>query len=203
MLKPLTFFLGLVPLVYSIFQVYLLQIGGDHQLGADPGKALVMLQGESTIRFLLLTLMVTPVRNITGWNKIQKVRRMLGLFTYFYASLHLLAYLVLLLELDFGQLQEDIRKRPYITVGFTAFLLLTPLAITSTDRMRRLLRRRWVTLHRAIYGVAILAIIHVLWLTKSSYAEAVLYGALILVLLGMRIYKPAIRLFRNGLKPEI
>ena len=201
MLKPLTFFLGLVPLVYSISQVYLLQIGGNHQLGADPGKALVMLQGESTIRFLLLTLMVSPARKFTGWNQIQKVRRMLGLFTYFYASLHLLAYLVLLLELDFGQLQEDIRKRPYITVGFTAYLLLTPLAITSTDRMRHLLRRRWVTLHRAIYGVAILAIIHVLWLTKSSYAEAFLYGALVLVLLGMRI--PVFRLFRNGLKPEI
>lgn len=200
MLKSATFFLCLLPLGWSIYQVYLLQSGGVHSLGADPGKALVHMQGEWAIRLLVLTLLVSPLRKLTGWNRLQKVRRMLGLFTFFYATLHLSAYLVLLLELDFFNLLADIRERPYITVGFAAWLLLVPLAITSTNRMMRWLGRRWITLHRAIYLIAILAVVHVFWIARASYADALLYGSLVAMLLLARILPPGARLFRQAIK---
>ena len=198
MFKVLTFLLSLGPLAYSIFQVYLLQTGSAHTLGADPGKALVLMQGEWTIRFLVLTLLITPLRRLTGWNRPQKIRRMLGLFTFFYASLHLLAYIVWLLELDFANLWADIIKRPYVTVGFSAYLLLIPLAITSTNGMMRRLGRRWIKLHRAIYAVAVLAVTHLLWLSRSSYAEAAFYGTLIGILLLARVFGSRLRLFRGA-----
>ncbi len=198
MFKVLTFLLSLGPLAYSVFQVYLLQTGSAHALGADPGKALVLMQGEWTIRFLVLTLLITPLRRLTGWNRPQKIRRMLGLFTFFYASLHLLAYMVWLLELDFANLWSDIIKRPYVTVGFSAYLLLIPLVITSTNGMMRRLGHRWLKLHRAIYAVAALAVTHLLWLSKSSYAEAAFYGALIGLLLLARVFGSKLRLFRGA-----
>lgn len=201
MLKPLTFLLASLPFGYILWQVYLLQTGAPNVLGADPGKEIVLHQGEWAIRLLLLTLMVTPLRQLTGWNSLQKVRRMLGLFAFFYASTHLLAYLVFLLELDFANLVADVQERPYITVGFTAYLLLVPLAITSTNWMMRRLRKNWVLLHRLVYGVGILAVIHVAWLAKSSYAEAVVYGAIVVLLLFFRVFPPKFGLFQRALKP--
>jgi sulfoxide reductase heme-binding subunit YedZ len=201
--KCLTFLLCLVPLGYSIYQIYQLQTGGPHVLGADPAKALVLLQGEWTIRFLLLTLLVTPVRRLTGWNQVQKVRRMLGLFTFAYASIHLLAYLFLLLELDFSNLGADILKRPYITVGFTAYLLLVPLALTSNSFAIRLLRSRWAVLHRLVYGVAVLGVVHVTWLARSSYSEAFAYGVIVAILLLSRVFKGQLGLFREALKRAV
>lgn len=203
MLKPLTFFLCLLPLEYSIYQVYQLQTGGVNVLGADPAKELVLLQGEWAIRFLLLTLLVTPVRMLAGWHQVQKIRRMLGLFTFAYASIHLLAYLLLLLELDFQNLGADIVKRPYITVGFTAYLLLVPLALTSNNLAIQLLRRRWALLHRLVYGVAILVVVHVTWLAKSSYAEAIAYGVIVTVLLLFRVFKDKFALFQAVLKRSV
>ena len=200
MLKPLTFLLCLLPLEYSIHQVYQLQTGGANVLGADPAKELVLRQGEWAIRFLLLTLLVTPVRRLTGWRQVQKIRRMLGLFTFAYASIHLLAYLLLLLELDFRNLGADIVKRPYITVGFTAYLLLVPLALTSNSFAIRLLRSRWAVLHRLVYGVAILVVVHVMWLAKSSYSEAITYGVLVSVLLLSRVFKDKFALFKVALR---
>ena len=126
---------------------------------------------------------------------------MLGLFAFFYASTHVAAYTVFLLELDFANLVADIRKRPYITVGFAAYLLLVPLAITSTNWMMRKLRKNWILLHRAIYATGILAVIHVTWLAKSSYAEAVTYGAIVVLLLFLRVFPPKQGLFREALKP--
>lgn len=187
MFKTTTFVVSLMPLAYSVLQVYLLQTGGDHQLGADPGKELVLIQGEWTLRFLLFTLLVTPVRKLFKWNRIQTIRRMLGLFTFFYASLHLLGYTVLLLELDFDNVLNDVAKRPYITVGFAAYLLLIPLAVTSNSWMIRRLRQRWALLHRAVYGVAVLAIVHLTWLSKSSYFEAVIFGTIVFLLLVFRL----------------
>ena len=201
MLKPLTFLVCALPFGYLAWQVYLLQTGAANELGADPGKEIVLLQGEWAIRLLLLTLLITPLRRITGWNRLQKVRRMLGLFAFFYASTHLLAYAVLLLELDFMNLAADIRKRPYITVGFLAWVLLVPLAVTSTNRMMRRLGRNWLRLHRAIYAIAILAVIHLAWLAKSSYAEAVIYGVLVALLLLSRAVQPGLTIFRKALKP--
>jgi sulfoxide reductase heme-binding subunit YedZ len=200
MIKPLTFFLGLVPIGLSVFQVYLLQSGGNHSLGADPGKELVLHQGEWAIRFLILALLVSPLRQLTGWSQLQRVRRMLGLFAFFYATLHLSAYLVFLLELDFVNLWADVVKRPYITVGFSAYVLLIPLAITSMDWMVRRLKRRWIQLHRAIYFIAILAVVHVTWLAKSSYAEAAAYGFIIAILLLARVFKTQIGMVRQGLQ---
>ncbi len=201
MLKPLTFLVSSIPFGYVLWQVYLLQTGAPNSLGADPGKEIVLHQGEWAIRFLLITLLITPLRQLTGWNSLQKIRRMLGLFTFFYASTHLLAYVVFLLELDFANLAADIQKRPYITVGFAAYVLLVPLAITSTNWMMRKLRKNWILLHRAIYGIGILAVIHVAWLAKSSYAEAVAYGAIVVLLLFLRVFEPKLGIFRQALKP--
>ncbi|MBL6691445.1 MAG: sulfoxide reductase heme-binding subunit YedZ [Pseudomonadales bacterium] len=201
MLKPLTFLVSSLPFGYILWQIYLLQTGAPNNLGADPGKEIVLHQGEWAIRFLLVTLLITPLRQITGWNTLQKLRRMLGLFTFFYASTHIASYTVFLLELDFANLLADIQKRPYITVGFAAYILLVPLAITSTNWMMRWLRKSWVVLHRAIYAVGILAVIHVAWLAKSSYAEAFVYGGIVVLLLFFRVLRINKSLFRQGLKP--
>lgn len=200
MFKALTFIAALLPLAYGVWQIVLLQSGGNHQLGADPAKALVHMQGEWAIRFLLLTLLVSPLRQLTGWLKLIQIRRMLGLFTFFYASLHLLAYVVFLLELDFAGLWQDIEKRPFITVGFTAWLLLLPLAVTSTNWMMRRLRHRWQILHRAIYLVALLAVVHLIWIARSSYAEAALYGGLVVLLLFLRVFGDRLILYRKALR---
>ena len=203
MVKALTFLVCLLPICCSIYQVFQLQTGGSHVLGADPAKELVQLQGEWAIRFLLLTLLVTPLKRLTGWRFVQKVRRMLGLFTFVYASIHLLAYLFLLLEFDFSNLSADILKRPYITVGFTAYLLLVPLAVTSNSFAIRLLRDRWGVLHRLAYGVAILVVVHVTWLAKSSYTEAIAYGVIVAFLLCSRVFKPKYVLSQAGLKRPV
>ena len=203
MFKPLTFLVCLLPISYSIYQVYQLQTGGSHVLGADPAKKLVQLQGEWAIRFLLLTLLVTPLRRLTGWRLVQEVRRMLGLFTFAYASTHLLAYLFLLLEFDFSNLSADILKRPYITVGFTAYLLLVPLAVTSNSFAIRLLRNRWGVLHRLTYGVAILVLVHVTWLARSSYSEAIAYGVIVAFLLCSRVFKPKYVFSQDGRKRPV
>jgi sulfoxide reductase heme-binding subunit YedZ len=203
MFKSLTFLVCLLPIGYSIYQVYQLQTGGSHVLGADPAKKLVQLQGEWAIRFLLLTLLVTPLRRLTGWRLVQEVRRMLGLFTFAYASIHLLAYLFLLLEFDFSNLSADILKRPYITVGFTAYLLLVPLAVTSNSFAIRLLRNRWGVLHRLTYGVAIFVLVHVTWLARSSYSEAIAYGVIVAFLLCSRVFKPKYVFSQDGRKRPV
>ena len=128
---------------------------------------------------------------------------MLGLFTFAYASIHLLAYLFLLLEFDFSNLSADILKRPYITVGFTAYLLLVPLAVTSNGFAIRLLRNRWGVLHRLTYGVAILVLVHVTWLARSSYSEAIGYGVIVSFLLCSRVFKPKYVLSQAGLKRPV
>ena len=203
MIKALIFLVCLLPIGYSIYQVYQLQTGGSHVLGADPAKKLVQFQGEWALRFLLLTLLVTPLRRLTGWRLVQEVRRMLGLFTFAYASIHLLAYLFLLLEFDFSNLSADILKRPYITVGFTAYLLLVPLAVTSNSFAIRLLRNRWGVLHRLTYGVAILVLVHVTWLARSSYSEAIAYGVIVAFLLCSRVFKPKHVFSQSGRKRPV
>lgn len=200
MFKFATFLAALLPLTYSGWQIYLLQDGAPSELGADPGKELVQIQGEWAIRFLLMTLLISPLRQITGWHWLIQIRRMLGLFTFFYASLHLFSYLVLLLELNFGGLWADILKRPFITVGFAAWILLLPLAVTSTNWMMRRLKKRWQILHRAIYLVAVLAMVHLIWIARSSYAEAALYGGMIVLLLFLRVFGNRLSSFRQALK---
>lgn len=188
LLKPCTFAAALVPFGYALYQVALLQAGAANSLGADPAKALVIFLGEWTINFLLLTLAVTPVRRLTGWNRVQRIRRMLGLYTFFYASLHFACYLALLLELNFAGLGADLLDRPYITVGFLAYVLLLPLALTSTDAMVRRLKRNWAKLHKLVYPAALAALVHLVWIAKASYLEAAVYAILILTLLAFRLF---------------
>ena len=200
MLKPAVFTLGFLPFVYSAWQVWLLSDGQPNNLGADPGKELLLFQGEWAIRFLVLTLMVSPIRKLTDWREVMKVRRMLGLFTFFYASLHLLAYSVFLLELNFARIGAELVERPFIALGFVAWLALLPLAVTSVDFMVRRLGRRWRQLHMLVYMVAVLAIVHVFWLAKSSYLEAAIYGGILAILLVYRLFKGQKDIFQAGIK---
>ncbi len=188
-LKVLTFVLSLVPAAWLGGQIWLIASGQPHALGTDPGKAIVLWNGEWALRFLLITLAVTPVRQVFRWPGAARLRRMLGLFSFFYASLHVLSYLFFLLELRFGELVQEIVRRPYITVGFLAFCGLVPLAATSNRWMMRRLKQRWKRLHSLVYPIAVLAIVHLLWLTRSDYREVFLYSAVLVVLLGYRVVK--------------
>jgi len=157
------------------------------RLGADPVEKLLHETGEWALRFLILTLLVTPLRRWSGWSGLAPHRRTLGLYSFFYALLHFTTYLVFDLGLDFGFLQEDILERPYITVGFTSFLILLALALTSTKAAMKRLKRRWNTLHRAAYVAATLAIVHYVWLVKADLQEPLVYGAVVFGLLAARI----------------
>ena len=184
--KPLVFVAGLAPLAWMICGA--LQLFGA-SLGADPVKKLEHECGKTALNLLLLTLSVTPVRELTGMPQLLRLRRMLGLFVFFYAVVHFTVYLVLDLELNFRMVGADIVKRPYITVGFTALLLLVPLALTSTNGMMRRLGRRWQSLHRLIYVIAALAVWHFYWQVKRDVREPLLYLGILALLLGYRLVR--------------
>jgi len=184
--KPLVFAASLVPFVLLALGAFGL---AGQDLGADPVKKILHTCGKTSLNFLLLTLMVTPVKNLLGLPHLLRIRRMLGLFAFFYAVVHFTIYLVLDLELDFGTLGEDIAKRPYITIGFTALLLLIPLAVTSTNKMMRRLGRRWQKLHQLVYLITILGVWHYYWQVKKDVREPLIYAAILAVLLGYRLYK--------------
>ena len=159
------------------------------QLGAEPVKEITHRTGSWALRFLLITLTVTPLRRLSGWNVLLRFRRMLGLFAFFYACLHFLTYLWLDQFFAWRDIIEDIAKRPYITVGFLAFVLLVPLALTSTNSMvKRLGGQNWLRLHRLIYFIAAAGVVHFLWLVKSDIREPAMYGAILAVLLGLRFF---------------
>jgi sulfoxide reductase heme-binding subunit YedZ len=161
---------------------------GGQSLGANPVEAILDVCGKTGLNLLILTLCVTPIRRSTGINRLIAFRRLLGLFAFFYLALHFLTYALLDLHLDWSHLAVDIADRPYITVGFTALVLLIPLAITSTHGFQRRLGRRWGKLHQLIYPIAILAVIHYWWQVKIDIAEPLLYAALLAVLLGVRAH---------------
>ncbi|HSE28537.1 MAG TPA: protein-methionine-sulfoxide reductase heme-binding subunit MsrQ [Gemmatimonadales bacterium] len=157
-------------------------------LGTNPIEEITHRTGKTTIVLLGLTLAVTPVRRLTGWNGLVKLRRMLGLLTYFYAVLHFLTWMVLDLFFDWGAIGGDIVDRPYITVGFTALLLLTPLAVTSTNGwIRRLGGKRWQRLHRLVYAVALLALVHFFWSQKKDVSEPTIFATAFAALLAARL----------------
>lgn len=164
----------------------LLYNGFTNNLTANPIKEITHFTGEWTLNLLLATLAVTPLRKITGNNSLIRYRRMLGLFTFFYACLHFSTYLVLDQFFDWNEIVLDVAKRPYITVGFTAFTLLIPLAVTSTNRMVQRLGNNWRKLHRLIYLIGALAIIHYLWLVKADLLPPIIYGVILCVLLALR-----------------
>lgn len=164
----------------------LLYNGFTNNLTANPIKEITHFTGEWTLNLLLTTLAVTPLRKITGNNSLIRYRRMLGLFTFFYACLHFSTYLVLDQFFDWNEIVLDVAKRPYITVGFTAFTLLIPLAVTSTNKMVQRLGNNWRKLHRLIYLIGALAIVHYLWLVKADLLPPIIYGVILCVLLALR-----------------
>lgn len=159
------------------------------QLGANPFEALTRESGEWTLRFLLVTLLMTPLRGILHQSWPLQLRRMLGLYSFFYACLHLLTYLWFDQFFDWQEISKDILKRPFITVGITAWILLLPLAVTSTNGMMRRLGRRWKRLHRSIYLIASLGVLHFLLMVKADLREPLIYTGILLILLGYRVTK--------------
>jgi sulfoxide reductase heme-binding subunit YedZ len=161
-----------------------------NQLGANPAEALVRSTGDWTLRTLCLALAVTPLRVIAGLPSLARLRRMIGLFVYFYVVLHLLSYSWFDMGFDVADIGKDIAKRPFILVGFTAFLLLTPMALTSFNRAIRFMgASRWKQLHKAVYGVAALAVLHFFWMRagKNNFAEVAVYGVILGALLLWRM----------------
>ena len=157
-----------------------------NDLGPNPIEEVTHETGDWALRLLLVTLAVTPLRRLTGWNELAGLRRPLGLFAFFYATLHFLTYLVLDQFFGFAYILDDIRERPYITVGFTAFLLLIPLAVTSTRGWIRRLGKRWTKLHYLVYVSAGLGVLHYLWVVKADTRDPLIYGAILAALLLLR-----------------
>jgi len=181
--KPVLFLLCLVPVFLLGWRAY------QGHLGANPIEFVTHSTGDWTIRFLMITLSITPLRMILHQPALLRFRRMLGLFAFFYVFLHfVITYLWFDKFFDIHEIAKDIVKRPFITVGFAAFVLLIPLAITSTDGWQRRLGRRWQTLHRAIYFIALLGVIHYYWLVKSDVRLPLMYGAIFAVLMLYRFW---------------
>ncbi len=195
--KPMVFSLALLPfglLGIGVFDAMTGSGGFSTQgffstdLGADPQKFIVHKTGAWALKFLLITLSITPLRRWMNWNQMVKFRRMMGLFCFFYASLHFLSYYLLYLEGDWSNVATDIIKRPYITVGFSAWLTLIPLALTSTQSMMKKLGRKWLKLHQSIYFIGVAAVTHFWWQVKSDVNEPVFYTLILSILLGSRLW---------------
>jgi sulfoxide reductase heme-binding subunit YedZ len=179
--KPLVFVLCLLPLSSIVWRIFY----GD--LGSDPIETITFATGDWTLRFLLITLAISPFRQWFGLSALLRFRRMLGLYVFFYACCHFLIWFVLDHALSFGDMVEDIIDRPYITFGFSALMLLIPLAVTSNNVMLRKLGRRWKKLHQLVYAIIILGVLHYLWLTKADYLEPGIYALIAGVLLFQRL----------------
>lgn len=184
--KPVVFAASLLPFAWLLYGAL------TNNLGANPAEYLIRSTGDWTLRFLCLTLAVTPVRVVAALPGLARFRRMLGLFTYFYVLLHLLCYSVFDMGLDFGDIAKDIAKRPFILVGFSAFVLLTPLAATSVNRAVKWMgAKRWQALHRLVYVIAGLGILHFFWMRagKNNFGEVAVYAAILAVLMGWRLVR--------------
>lgn len=183
LLKPPLFLLCLLPLAWYGWGIY------TDTLGANPIEAVTRGLGTWALNFLLITLSVTPLRRYTGWNWLAPLRRMLGLFVFFYAVLHFNTYLWLDQFFDWNAIAKDILKRPFITVGMVSFLLLVPLAATSNNfAIRKLGGRRWRELHRTVYAIGLLAVLHYAWMVKADLSGPLTYAAILAALLGVRAW---------------
>jgi methionine sulfoxide reductase heme-binding subunit len=180
--KVVAFLAALVPLALLIRAT----LTGN--LGVNPAETIRLETGRWALKFLLLSLAITPVRRLTGWNILIQYRRLLGLYAFFYASLHLVTYWAFDLGFAFGPMLGDIVKRPFITVGFASFLLMVPLALTSTKGWIRRLGKKWALLHRLVYGAAIFAVVHFAWKVKVFTGDPVSYAAILTILLGFRLF---------------
>ncbi len=178
------FILCLMPLL--ALPVIFLQNG----LGANPIEYVIRYLGDWALRFLLIALAVTPVRRFTGWTRLATVRRMIGLYAFFYVILHLFSYVGLDLFFDLQALFQDILKRKFITIGMLAFILLIPLAMTSTNKMiKRVGAKRWQKLHKLVYVISPLAVLHYFWMVKADISQPLIYGSVIMILLALRLPK--------------
>ena len=189
-IKPVLFLMCLLPLVFLV-------VGAINEtLGANPVETMTRETGEWTLRFLLLTLLVTPARQILSWPWLIKLRRMLGLYVFFYAVMHFLTYVWFDQFFDFNEIIKDIIKRPFITVGFAAFIMLIPLALTSTNKMIRRLKKNWVKLHKLIYVIAVLGVLHFIWLVKADYLAPMIYSLILILLLSCRVYHQRMKIIK-------
>ncbi|HXD39737.1 MAG TPA: protein-methionine-sulfoxide reductase heme-binding subunit MsrQ [Ramlibacter sp.] len=196
--KPLVFLLALLPLAWLLYGAI------TNNLGANPAEYLSRATGDWTLRFLCATLAVTPLRVVTGTPALARLRRMLGLFVFFYALLHFLAYSWFDMGFDPVDIVKDIPKRPFILVGFSAFVLLTPLAATSFNRaVKALGAARWQALHKLVYAIAGLGILHFFWMRagKNNFAEVAVYAAIIAALLGWRVLRAPVARSASGRLP--
>ncbi len=182
--KPAVFAACLLPFALVVGDAF--EITG--RLGANPIEEIMDRFGNWSLRFILVTLAVTPLRRLTGWNWLARFRRMFGLFTFFYVLMHFLTWLVLDQGLLMSAIIEDLVKRPFITIGFAALLLLTALAATSTAAVRRRMGRRWQLLHNLVYVIAILGVWHYWWQVKKDISEPLVYAAILAILLGARLW---------------
>ena len=195
--KPFVFAVCLAPLAWLVWRA---ATGG---LGANPIEASNRFLGDWALRFLMITLAITPARVVFGAPPLIRFRRMLGLFAFAYVCLHLTSYVVLDQFFNWGEIWKDIVKRNFITVGMTGFVLLIPLAATSTNAMvRRLGGRRWRNLHRLVYVVAVAAVVHFYMMVKADVREPLVYAAIVAVLLGFRIVVAARRRLAKGRAPQ-
>ena len=183
LVKPSIFFMALIPFIWLLLKVF------QNDLGPDPAQALSIETGEWALRFLLLTLAITPFRQIFRMVEIARLRRMIGLFAFFYASIHFLSWMAFILGFRWLAIAEELVERPYITVGFLAYVILFLLGVTSTNSMVRRLGKNWKRLHKFVYAASILAIVHLLWILRTDVTEAVIYGVLLGILLGYRIFR--------------
>ncbi|HLE31862.1 MAG TPA: protein-methionine-sulfoxide reductase heme-binding subunit MsrQ [Bacteroidota bacterium] len=198
--KPLAFVLALLPFLLLAYQWY------TDQLSANPIDDITDTTGTWTLRFLMITLAITPLRKITGWNWLLKFRRMVGLFAFSSVFLHFITYVYLDQFFLWEEIVADVQKRPFITVGFTSFLLMVPLALTSNDRITKWMGgKRWQRLHRLIYFIALGGVIHYLWLVKADTQRPLTYGAILLILLGSRAWfalRPRLKIRSESAGPQ-
>ena len=184
LLKGITFIVCLIPAILLLYNAF------TDNLGANPIEEITLETGTWALRFLVLVLAITPLRKISGWQLLIRFRRMLGLYVFFYASLHFMAFIWFDHFFELDEMIKDVIKRPFITMGFTSFILLVPLAMTSTNRMiKRLGGKRWQQLHRLVYVIPFLVVIHYLWKVKADTLSVTIYATIFLVLLGYRLLK--------------
>jgi sulfoxide reductase heme-binding subunit YedZ len=183
LVKPALFLLCMLPFLLLATNAI------NNNLGTNPVETITHETGLWALRFLLITLVITPLRYLSKMHWLIKLRRMLGLFTFFYAVLHVLTYVWFDQFFDWMEILVDIPKRPFITIGFVSFLLLLPLALTSTNAMQRRLKKKWQALHKLVYVIPVLVVVHFMWSLKADYSEPQIYGFLFLVLMLLRIIK--------------
>ena len=197
--KPLIFLICLLPFAWLFYRAF------NNQLGANPAEALIRATGDWTLRFLCIVLAVTPFRIITKTPALARFRRMLGLFVYFYVVLHLLSYSWFDMGFDFSDIAKDIAKRPFILVGFSAFVLLTPLAATSFNAaIKAMGAKRWQWLHKLVYLIVGLELLHFFWMRagKNNFSEVFIYAAIVALLLGWRLWNGWTKSRRQRMPPR-